>query len=886
MKQKRLVAGILAHVDAGKTTLSEAMLYQSGALRRLGRVDHQDAFLDTDHMERERGITIFSKQAELSLPWGTMTLLDTPGHVDFSTEAERTLRVLDCAILVISGTDGVQAHTRTLWRLLERYGVPVFIFVNKMDLAGAKRGALLADLKRSLDDACVDLTTPHWAEEAAVCDEAVLERYLETGEVSDRDVAALVAERKLFPCFFGSALKVEGVDAFLEGLSRFASAPRYPEEFGARVFKIARDPQGNRLTYLKVTGGTLRVKDLLTNQRPNDSEECSWTEKADQLRVYSGAKFHTVEEAPAGTVCAVTGLSHTRPGDGLGFEADWEGPVLEPVLTYQVGLTDGTDPYTALGRLRQLEEEDPQLHLLWNEGTREIHMQLMGEVQLEILQRLIQERFGMEVAFGSGTICYRETIAAPVIGIGHFEPLRHYAEVHLLLEPGERGSGLHFASACPTDVLDLNWQRLVLTHLAEREHPGVLTGSPITDMKITLLTGRAHDKHTEGGDFRQATYRAVRQGLMQAESVLLEPWYEFRLELPAEQVGRAMSDLQRMNGETAPPELDGGGTAVLTGAAPVGAMQGYAREVAAYTRGQGRLLCQPGGYRPCAGAEEVIAAAGYDPERDVENPADSVFCAHGGGYSVPWDQVRAAAHLKSGLALDTPEEEDPEEPAPRERRSYAGTLEQDEELRAIFERTYGPVKRRAFVPPREPKRPVAEGAARTIREQASGPEYLLVDGYNIIFAWDELKAIARENLDAARKALCDLLCNYQGFQKCEVIAVFDAYKVKGGQGSVEKYHNIHVVYTKEAETADAYIERATYEIGRKHRVKVATSDGPEQLIILGHGALRLSASAFRQEMEHVQGQIAGVLESNNRRLKSGALRAALEKARREEESKC
>ena len=884
--EKHICTGLFAHVDAGKTTLSEAMLYQSGALRRLGRVDHQDAFLDTDHMERERGITIFSKQAELSLPWGTMTLLDTPGHVDFSTEAERTLRVLDCAILVISGTDGVQAHTRTLWRLLERYGVPVFIFVNKMDLAGAKRGALLADLKRSLDDACVDLTTPHWAEEAAVCDEAVLERYLETGEVSDRDVAALVAERKLFLCFFGSALKVEGVDAFLEGLSRFASAPRYPEEFGARVFKIARDPQGNRLTYLKVTGGTLRVKDLLTNQRPDNSEECSWTEKADQLRVYSGAKFHTVEEAPAGTVCAVTGLSHTRPGDGLGFEADWEGPVLEPVLTYQVGLTDSTDPYTALGRLRQLEEEDPQLHLLWNEGTREIHMQLMGEVQLEILQRLIQERFGMEVAFGSGTICYRETIAAPVIGIGHFEPLRHYAEVHLLLEPGERGSGLHFASACPTDVLDLNWQRLVLTHLAEREHPGVLTGSPITDMKITLLTGRAHDKHTEGGDFRQATYRAVRQGLMQAESVLLEPWYEFRLELPAEQVGRAMSDLQRMNRETAPPELDGGGTAVLTGAAPVGAMQGYAREVAAYTRGQGRLLCQPGGYRPCAGAEEVIAAAGYDPERDVENPADSVFCAHGGGYSVPWDQVRAAAHLESGLALDTPEEEDPEEPAPRERRSYAGTLEQDEELRAIFERTYGPVKRRAFVPPREPKRPVAEGAARTIREQASGPEYLLVDGYNIIFAWDELKAIARENLDAARKALCDLLCNYQGFQKCEVIAVFDAYKVKGGQGSVEKYHNIHVVYTKEAETADAYIERATYEIGRKHRVKVATSDGPEQLIILGHGALRLSASAFRQEMEHVQGQIAGVLESNNRRLKSGALRAALEKARREEESKC
>ena len=883
---KKLVLGILAHVDAGKTTLSEALLYRSGALRRLGRVDHRDAFLDTDAMERERGITIFSKQAEFSLPKLDVTLLDTPGHVDFSAEAERTFRVLDCAVLVISGADGVQAHTRTLWQLLERYGVPTFLFVNKMDLAAADRSALLADLKRRLSGGCVDCTAPDWTEEAAVCDEAVLERYLETGELRDADVRRMTAERKLFPVFFGSALKLEGVDDFLSVLERFAPVPSYPAEFGARVFKIARDPQGARLTYLKVTGGALRVKDLLTNRRPDLPEERVWSEKADQVRIYSGAKFRPVDEAPAGTVCAVTGLTHTRPGDGLGFETDWEGPVLEPVLTYQVELTDGTDPHTALQRLRQLEEEDPQLHILWNEAAREIHVQLMGQVQLEILQRLIRERFGMEVDFGAGAICYRETIAAPVIGIGHFEPLRHYAEVHLLLEPLERGSGLRFASACPTDVLDLNWQRLVLTHLAEKEHLGVLTGSPITDMKITLLTGRAHDKHTEGGDFRQATYRAVRQGLMQAESVLLEPWYEFRLEVPAEQVGRAISDLQRMNGETAPPETEGE-TAVLTGAAPVAGLRDYAQEVAAYTRGRGRLLCQPGGFRPCADADAVIAASGYDPERDVENTPDSVFCAHGGGYTVPWDQVPEHAHLESGLSLEAPEPAREEAPQARRSAAYAGTIEQDKELQAIFERTYGPVKRRAFLPPKEPRRPApaaeTEREKRTIREQFSGPEYLLVDGYNIIFAWDELKSIARENLDAARKALCDLLCNYQGYRKCEIIAVFDAYKVKGGQGSVEKYHNIHVVYTKEAETADAYIERATYEIGKKHRVKVATSDGPEQLIILGHGALRLSASAFRQEVEQVEGRIAQVLEENNRRSRTGAVRAALEKAQKREE---
>jgi small GTP-binding protein len=876
---KHLCVGLLAHVDAGKTTLSEALLYCGGALRRLGRVDHRDAFLDTDEIERERGITILAKQAEFSMDNLDVTLLDTPGHVDFSAEAERTLRVLDCAILVISGTDGVQGHTRTLWRLLERYGVPTFLFINKMDLAGADRSALMTDLKRRLDSGCVDFGAPpdQLAEEVAVCDEAVLERYLETGTLSDSDITAMVAERRLFPCFFGSALKLDGVEDLMTGLTRYAPLPAYPAEFGARVFKISRDSQGQRLTYLKVTGGTLRVKDTLTNRREDTPAEQVWEEKADQIRIYSGTKFRPVEEAAAGTVAAVTGLTQTVPGQGLGFENNWAGPVLEPVLTYQVQLVDGTDPHTALLRLRQLGEEDPQLHIVWNEAAREIHVQLMGEVQLEILRRRIRDRFGMEVAFGTGAICYRETIANAVEGIGHFEPLRHYAEVHLLLEPLPQGSGLRLVSICPTDELDLNWQRLILTHLAEKEHLGVLTGSPITDMRITLIAGRAHEKHTEGGDFRQATYRAVRQGLMQAESVLLEPWYDFRLELPADQVGRAISDLQRMNGETDPPETVGDET-VLTGSAPVAGLRDYAREVAAYTRGQGRLTCQLAGYRPCANAAAVIETIGYDPERDVENTADSVFCDHGAGYTVPWNEVPQYAHVDSGLRLDEPEPEPEQTSQPRQSSAYAGTVEQDRELQAIFERTYGPVKRQAFIPPKEPRRPTAETAARTVKEQISGPEYLLVDGYNIIFAWDELKAIARDNLDAARKTLCDLLCNYQGYKKCQVIAVFDAYKVKGGLGSVEKYHNIHVVYTKEAETADAYIEKATYEIGRQHRVRVATSDGPEQLIILGHGALRVPASSFHEEIMQVRGQIAGVLNRNNQKTKNGAVRAAMKKA--------
>ena len=875
---KNICIGILAHVDAGKTTLSEALLYRAGAIRRLGRVDHQDAFLDTDTMERQRGITIFSKQAVLELSSVRVTLLDTPGHVDFSAEMERTLQVLDCAVLVISGTDGVQGHTRTLWELLERYHVPTFLFINKMDLAGTDRDALLAHLKEKLDGGCVDFgDSETLAEEAAVLDEAVLERYLETGEVSNAALSALIAERKLFPCYFGSALRVEGVDALLSGVERYAPRPVYPADFGAKVFKITRDSQGARLTHLKLTGGTLRVKDVLTG-REGDT---LWQEKADQLRLYSGAKFQSLDEAEAGAVVAVTGLSHTFPGQGLGAEPDWAGAVLQPVLTYRVELSDGTDPHTALQKLRQLEEEDPQLHLVWSGG--DIHIQLMGEVQMEILQRLIRERLGMEVSFGAGTVCYRETIANAVEGIGHFEPLRHYAEVHLLLEPGEPGSGVTVASVCPTDELNLNWQRLILTHLLEKEHCGVLTGAPVTDIKLTLLTGRAHEKHTEGGDFRQATYRAVRQGLMQAENVLLEPWYRFRLELPAEQVGRAMTDLQRMNGEVELPETIGE-DAVLTGRAPVAGLRDYGREVAVYTRGRGRLSCTPAGYFPCAEADSVIAAIGYDPERDTENPADSVFCSHGAGVIVPWFEVCDHAQVESGWQPKSAAPE-PETSGPKQRTvsAYAGTIEQDRELQAIFERTYGTVKRWEFIPPKAPRRPIAdtsEEKRRELKRAFSGEEYLLVDGYNIIFAWDELKKIAAENLDAARKQLCELLCNYQGYRKCRVILVFDAYKVKGGLGSVEKYHNITIVYTREAETADAYIERATYEIGRQHRVRVATSDGPEQIIILGHGALRLSASAFHEEMAEVQKQIGDTVFRNNQsEARTGALRAALEKAR-------
>ena len=878
---RRICIGILAHVDAGKTTLSEALLYCSGALRRLGRVDHQDAFLDTETLERERGITIFSKQARMTWKDAEIQLMDTPGHVDFSAEMERTLQVLDAAILVISGSDGVQGHTRTLWRLLKHWGIPTFLFINKMDLPGADRSALLQELREKLDSACVDASGPEetlW-EEAALCDETLLSAYLEQGRVQDEALRRLTSARRLFPCYFGSALKLEGVEALLDGLDRFGPRPAWPDAFGARVYKIGRDTQGNRLTYLKVTGGSLRVKAQLHTARPG--EDPARSEKADQIRLYSGARFRTEEEVPAGTVCAVTGLTGTYPGQGLGADPGGGAPELAAVLSYRVELPEGVDPHTALEKLRVLEEEDPQLHLQWNERAQEIHVQLMGEVQLEVLGRLIRERFGLEVSFGEGSIVYRETLTQPAEGIGHFEPLRHYAEVHLLLEPGERGSGVQLASACPEDQLDRNWQRLILTHLAEREQPGVLLGAPLTDVKITLVAGRAHVKHTEGGDFRQATYRAVRQGLMQAQCRLLEPWYDFRLELPPECVGRALSDLSRMGGRTEPPET-GPEETVVRGAAPVSELRSYAAEVRAYTRGRGRMICTLRGYELCHNEEEVLARAGYDPERDPDNPPGSVFCEHGAGVQVPWDQVPARAHVSSGLRLGKAE---PEEPAPvppprrPEPRERGGSLEEDAQLRQIFERTYGPITRRGFTPRREA---APQEASPPKPAGPQGKDYLLVDGYNMIFAWDELKSAARENLDAARKRLMDLLSNYQGVRGCELILVFDAYKMPNQERSVFRYHNIYVVYTKEAETADAYIEKTTYEIGPRHRVRVATSDGAEQLIILGHGALRISAAAFREEVLAVQEQITQTLRRNNRQGRSQAVRRAMERAQQKE----
>ena len=867
---KRLAVGILAHVDAGKTTLSEGLLYRSGALKKLGRVDHKNAFLDTDALERERGITIFSKQAVLPLQTAEITLLDTPGHVDFSTEMERTLQVLDYAILVTSGSDGVQGHTQTLWDLLVRYQVPTFLFVNKMDLAGTDREALLSQLKRRLGEGCVDFGLEGDAlwEAVALCDEDALAQYLEEGQVGKEAIRSLLARRRLFPCYFGSALKLEGVDEFLAGLEEYTQSPAYPTEFGARVYKISRDAQGNRLTHMKVTGGSLKVKALLTGGE-------GWEEKVDQVRLYSGANYQLVEEALAGTVCAVTGLSKTYPGEGLGWEEGGKAPLLEPVLTYQLLLPEGMDPHTALQKLSQLEEEEPQLRLSWNEALGEIHLQLMGEVQMEVLQRLIGERFGLPVSFGPGNIVYRETIARPVEGVGHFEPLRHYAEVHLLLEPGERGSGLQFASVCSEDVLDRGWQRLVLTHLEEKTHLGVLTGSPITDMKITLIAGRGHEKHTEGGDFRQATYRAVRQGLMSTESVLLEPWYRFRLEIPAESLGRAMSDIQRMAGEADPPETLGE-AALLTGIAPVAGFQGYAMEVASYTRGRGKLTCVPAGYLPCHNQQEVIEAVGYDPERDLDNPPDSVFCSHGAGFVVKWDQVREHMHVHTGFSVS----QDPEpvsQPVPSAPSAPAATIfELDKELQAIYERTYGPIKRKDILPRGE--RGQNPWDRRETAPQEGGREYLLVDGYNIIFAWEELKKVAQDNLDTARQLLMNLLSNYQGYRQCEVILVFDAYKVPGNPGEVSRFHNIYVVYTKEAETADAYIEKATYEIGKRHKVRVATSDNLEQLIILGHGAIRVSADLFRAEVEQVGEQISTILTKAARSGKNLAVKDALDRA--------
>ena len=841
-----MVIGILAHVDAGKTTLSEALLYRGGCLRKLGRVDHQDAFLDTDALERERGITIFSKQARLMLPDAEFQLLDTPGHADFSAEMERTLQVLDYAILVISGTDGVQSHTRTVWRLLRRWGVPVFLFVNKMDLAGADAGTVLAGLRRDLDEGCVAFhpAGPDFAEEAALRDETVLERYLETGTVSREDLTDLIWRRRLFPVWFGSALKLEGVDEFLEGLRTYTRAPDDPAEFGARVFKISRDAQGARLTWMKITGGTLKVKAPLSG----GTGETAWEEKADQLRLYSGAKFRTTDQAPAGTVCAVTGLSHTLPGQGLGFEDAAAPAVLEPVLTYQIQLPEGCDPHTAFGKFRELEEEDPQLHILWQEQTRQIHVQLMGEVQLEVLQRQIRDRFGLEVAFGAGSIVYRETIADTVEGIGHFEPLRHYAEVHLLLEPGERGSGLQFATACPEDQLDRNWQRLILTHLAEKKHLGVLTGSPLTDVKITLAAGKAHLKHTEGGDFRQATYRAVRQGLMQAKSVLLEPYYAFSLTVPPEQIGRAINDLRAMGGEFSSPE-DSGGLSRIEGSAPVCSLGGYMNELAAYSHGRGRLFLRPDGYRPCKNSDSVIKELAYDAQSDTENPADSVFCAHGAGFNVKWDQVPDYMHLESCLK----KEASLEPAAPVFRRS----LDIDErELEAIMEREFGPIRRREY-------RAAEKNQAPAPTPVENKKEYIIVDGYNVIFAWNSLKALAKEHLDLARGRLMDMLSNYCGFTRAELVLVFDGYRSPGNPGSRTEYHNIHVAYTKDGETADAYIERLANDIGKNYSVRVITSDNLIRLSALRSGVLRTSSREFEGEVDWVLGQIEEVLRRSN-----------------------
>lgn len=885
--QNNICTAVLAHVDAGKTTLSEAMLYLSGNIRKAGRVDNGDAFLDTYALERSRGITIFSKQAVLKMQDCTVTLLDTPGHVDFSAEMERTLQVLDYAILVISGSDGVQGHTRTLWRLLERYQIPVFLFVNKMDQLGTDRGQLLAGLRAELHESCVDFSdmdSEEFYESIAMCDESVLEYYLEHGKVNAQSIQRLIKERRLFPCYFGSALKMQGVREFMDSFLAFAKCLDYPEEFGAKVFKIARDAQGNRLTYLKITGGSLKVKQQLAGQRRsipgNEENDMAWEEKVNQIRIYSGEKFETVEEVAAGGVCAVTGLSYTYPGQGFGIESASIMPILEPVLTYQVLLPEEINPAVMLPKLRQLEEEEPELHIVWNEKLKEIQVQMMGEVQTEILKSLIKERYDVEVEFGAGNIVYKETIEDTVEGVGHFEPLRHYAEVHLLLEPGDRGSGLVFAADCSEDILDKNWQRLVLTHLEEREHIGVLTGSVITDMKITLVLGRAHLKHTEGGDFRQATYRAVRQGLMQAKSVLLEPYYDFVLEIPEAAVGRAMMDIERMHGtisyDAYEQEQTAGMSAVagngmagnsgdgmrrLTGSAPVSAMQNYQREVITYTKGQGRLFTTLKGYLPCHNAEEVIEKIGYDAERDTENPTGSVFCAHGAGFVVPWDSVPSYMHLPAYFSQrESLEDEDwmPKQVLPESLAARGGAAEEAwigaDEIDRILAQTYNANKRDKSVPAKGGWKLKGREAGsqtpvtRSYQPKPSAEEYLLVDGYNIIFAWEELANLAADNIDSARGKLLDILCNYQGIRGCELIVVFDAYRVAGHQTEIFDYHNIHVVYTKEAETADQYIEKFAHENAKKYRVTVATSDGLEQIIIRGAGCLLLSARDLEQEI--------------------------------------
>lgn len=837
--KKHICAGLLAHVDAGKTTLSEGMLYTSGAIRTMGRVDNRDAFLDTYALERERGITIFSKQAVFPLGTTQVTLLDTPGHVDFSPEMERTLQVLDYAILVISGADGVQGHTRTLWNLLRRYEIPTFVFVNKMDQKGTDAEVLLQELKNVLEEGCVDFSAKrdvHFYEEAAVCSEDALEEFLEIGRLKKETLQELFLDRQLFPCFFGSALRLEGVKEFVEQMQELIKVPAYPETFGAKVFKIARDEAGNRLTYLKITGGSLKVKAVIEGQKVN------------QIRIYSGEKYEAVNEVEAGSICAVTGLSDTYPGEGLGAEQGTYLPVLEPVLNYQVIPTEGDDPILLLPKLRELEEEEPQLHIVWEEALQEIHVQLMGEVQLEVLKTLIYERFGAEVEFGQGNILYKETIQNTVEGVGHFEPLRHYAEVHLLLEPGEPGSGVQCMSVCSEDLLDRNWQRLILTHLMETEHRGVLTGAPITDIRITLVSGKAHLKHTEGGDFRQAVYRAVRQGLKQADSVLLEPYYEYRLELPSENVGRAMTDIERMHGTFGLPQTEADRT-ILTGMAPVSTMRDYQKEVHAYTRGNGTLQCTLKGYAPCHNTEEVLAATGYDSERDTLHPTGSVFCAHGAGFLVPWYEVKEYMHLPSIM------QEKPSDSSEEKQTAYRVSKETDawidtEEVDRIIAQSVGANKKQKTLPKK--KVPEYYKSTSKPKKQEVREEYLLVDGYNVIFAWEDLKDLAQVSIDGARGKLLDVLCDYQGMKKCNLIVVFDAYRVQGHKTEISTYHNIHVVFTKEAETADQYIEKFAHENGKKYNVTVATSDGLEQIIIRGQGCRLLSARELKDEIERTK----------------------------------
>ena len=918
--------GVIAHVDAGKTTLSEALLYLSGSIRKAGRVDNRDAFLDNYELERERGITIFSKQARFGWKDLEVTLVDTPGHVDFSAEMERTLQVLDAAVLVISGSDGIQGHTRTLWYLLKRYGIPTFLFVNKMDQPGCDKAALLAELKEGLGEGCVDFSAGEdsgFYEEIATCaidSEEALENFLETGRVEEETIRELIEKRSLFPCYFGSALKLEGVSELLDGLARWLPMRVWPDAFGARIYKITRDAQGNRLTWMKITGGSLKVKTMLTGGQAEEA----WEEKVNQIRIYSGEKYELAGEAEAGEVCAVTGLTRTHPGEGLGREREGSMPLLQPVLTYQIELPPDCEAAVLLPKLRQLEEEEPQLHIVWNEALQEIHAQVMGEVQTEILKHLIRERFGVEVSFGTGNIVYKETIANTVEGVGHFEPLRHYAEVHLLLEPGEPGSGLTVASACSEDELERNWQRLVLTHLKEREHPGVLTGAAVTDLKITLLSGRAHLKHTEGGDFRQATYRAVRQGLMQADCVLLEPWYDFRLEIPSGLIGRAMTDIERMHGTFGTPE-NNGKTAVLTGSVPASEMQDYQKEVAAYSRGNGRLFVTLKGYEPCHNTAEVMERTGYDPARDADNPADSVFCSHGSGFVVPWDRVpdymhlpfswageetgnefydendlRSSAGLSGASGNGKPAGGNPADGAGgqngrsrqivsrkndgKREEAWVGTEEIDE----ILARTYGANKRDKSVPRKDGwnryhsgRRVYGSDGQSASRPPQRRDRYLLVDGYNIIFAWEELRELAERNVDGARGLLQDILCNYQGTAGCQVIVVFDAYRVQGHETEVLDYHNIHVVYTKEAETADQYIEKFTHENGAKYDITVATSDGLEQIIIRGQGCRLLSARDLKEEIRLASERLRGDYLENQRTQKNYLLDSLSEEQKKQ-----